>query len=442
MSNEHEAAGAPERAHSKFGGSIASRYMNCAGSVALCDTVPPAPQSKYAAEGTAAHALGEYCLLNGEREAALHEGEWFPMILGDPSVQRFEVTAEMAGAVQVYLDAVYEEMDASPDAELYVEQKFTFDVATADPGEVFGANDAIVYTPSKGRLVVYDYKHGAGVSVSVEDNAQLKFYCAGAALAKPWSIAEVELVIVQPRARDAETEEHGGVKRWVMDPLEILEFHLQVEQAVGAAKAVMARPPGHSYEDALKVGAWCRWCPAAAVCPAREKSALQGAQLDFAGIENISPQALPPPPTMDVARIAGILNGAEVLETWLNQVREFAASLLTQGVGVPGYKLIDKVGRRKWIENAPEVAAYVTLMYGLEDRDVMPPELVTITELERQLKAAIPDKVARKEALDDVSLRFTVKESSGLTLVKETDKREAVDAAKRDFGDIAVTVSN
>ena len=421
--SEHATPSAPaERAHSKFGGSSASRWLNCPGSVALCERVPPSPSSKYAAEGTAAHALGEYCLAHGERDASLHVGEMFPPLVEGEAVEQFEVTDEMAQAVQVYLDAVYGEMDATPDAELYVEQKFTINVPGAE-GEVFGSNDAIVYTPSKGRLVVYDYKHGAGVSVSVEDNAQLKFYCAGAALTKPWSISEVELVIVQPRTRDAD-ENDGGVKRWQMDVLEILEFSSTVEAGVAAASV-----PGAP----LNPGAYCRWCPAAAVCPGREQQALKGATLDFAGIENISPQALPEPKDTDTARLAGILNGAEVLKAWLGQVEEYVYGLLVQGVSVPGYKLVDKVGRRKWTDNPGEIAAWLTMMHGLDEADVMPPSLATITEVERLLKAAIPDKAALKAAKEDLSLKYTIKESSGQTIARESDKREAVDAAARDF---------
>lgn len=437
--SEHEAS-APERAHSRFGGSKASIWLNCAGSVALAATVPTPATSKYAAEGTAAHALAEHCLVNGEREACLHVGEWFPLILGDPSVQRFECTDAMAAAVQVYLDAVYEELDVAPDAELYVEQKFVFDLASA-PGEVFGSNDATVYTPSRKRMVVFDYKHGQGVSVSVEDNAQLKFYGAGAALGRPWLITDVELVIVQPRARDAETEEHGGVKRWAMDPLEILEFAAEIEAGVAAAKMVMRSEPfavnGIPDIQMLNAGSWCRWCPAAGICPARQQQALQGATLDFADIADLSPKNLPVPKDIDTGRIAAILRGADVLEEWIGQLREYAFSRMVEGVVIPGYKLVDKVGRRNWTDNPEEIAAYLELMYGLDPANTMPPSLETITEVERLLKAALPDKADRRAALDDLSLRFTIKHSTGLTMVADSDRRDAVDAVSRDFADVA-----
>ena len=409
--------------------------MNCPGSVALCDTVPPRPTSKYAAEGKAAHAVGEHCLLNGERDASLHVGEWWPLQEGSHDVQRFECTDEMAQAVQVYIDAVYAELDASPDAELYVEQKFEFVLASAAPGEVFGKNDAMVYTPSKGRLVVFDYKHGAGVSVDVTDNKQLKFYAAGAVLGRPWALSEIELVIVQPRTRDAE-ENNGGVKPWAFDPTEVLDFADELDGAVAKAKYVEVLPPGVDRTDSLVTGSWCRWCDAAAVCPAREKQASEAVTLDYANVEGLTPSALPQPKDLDTARIGRILAGAPIMRTYLDQVEEYAFGLLVQGVGVPGYKLVDKVGRRQWTDNPEEIASYLELNYGLSPTDLLPPKLVTITEAERQLKAVVTDKAARKAALDDLSIRYTIKDSSGQTIAPESDRRSGIDNAARDFAGV------
>lgn len=441
---ETQAVSAPaeERAHSRFGGSIASRFMNCPGSVALCDTVPPRPTSKYAAEGKAAHAVGEHCLLNGERDASLHVGEWWPLQEGSHDVQRFECTEEMAAAVQVYLDAVYAELDASPDAELYVEQKFEFVLASAAPGEVFGKNDAMVYTPSKGRLVVFDYKHGAGVSVDVTDNKQLKFYAAGAVLGRPWALSEIELVIVQPRTRDAE-ENNGGVKPWAFDPTEVLDFTDELDAAVRKAKLTHLGDSDQGVFVAaegswtpLVVGDYCRWCDAAAVCPEREKQASEAVTLDYANVEGLTPSALPQPKDLDTARIGRILAGAPIMRTYLDQVEEYAFGLLVQGVGVPGYKLVDKVGRRQWTDNPEEIASYLELSYGLSPTDLLPPKLVTITEAERQLKAVVTDKAERKKALDDLSIRYTIKDSSGQTIAPESDRRSGIDNAARDFAGV------
>lgn len=83
--------------HSRFGGSSASRWMACPGSVVLCDQMPKQETSVWAAEGTLAHALAEHCLTNGERTTEQFVG----------------MTLETRNAVQVYLDAAYEETDAT-----------------------------------------------------------------------------------------------------------------------------------------------------------------------------------------------------------------------------------------------------------------------------------------------------------------------------------------
>lgn len=414
-------------AHSRFGGSKAERWMNCAGAPALCDTVPPIPSSKYAAEGTAAHEIAELCLREDTDAAAYIGRRCGDLALPTP----FLCTAEMAAAVQIYLDAVRKAYGEHKDCVLLIEEKFTFDLSSADKDEVYGANDAMVYNPGAKKLTVFDYKHGVG-EVEVEENKQLKFYAAGAALSHPdWPIAEVEIVIVQPRARNADDLEEPGVKRWAMDPMDLLEFTAEIEAAVAASK-VKGAP--------LTPGPWCKktYCEAASICPAREQTALHEATLDFQNVEVLKPKDLPIPRDIDTARLGRMLNGFKVLEGWMKQVEDYAFGLLQSGVAIPGYKLVDKVGRRQWIDDEQKIADYLIAMYGLDEDNVRPRKLATITEVERQLKSAIGDKAKLKEAKQDVELAFTLKESSGQTMAPDTDKRDAVNAAERDFGNVKV----
>ena len=416
------------KAHSDFGGSVIGRVIACPGSVPLCNSVPERLSSSYADEGTFAHALGERHLLARNFDAQQSIGD---EIESDKLASKKVVTTEMAAAVQVYLDAVQAEMVKTEDAILLIEERFTLPISSAEEGEVFGANDALVYHPSTGRMVVFDYKHGQGVSVSAEDNKQLKFYAAGAALSHPdWPIAELELVIVQPRARDADDQDIPGVKPWPMDTFELLEFVAEVEQAVAAAKA-----PGAP----VAAGSHCRWCAAASVCPAKKEEVIASIGLDFHDIEDIAAKALPLPKEMSTDKIAALLRGLDTLTAWANQVRDYAYGLLEQGVAVPGFKLVDKVGRRKWIDNEAEIAAYLEMVYGVDGEDVMPRKLVTITEAERLVKARVTEKAERKAALDDLSLRFTLKDSGGRTMVADTDRRDAVPAgAAADFAGVNI----
>ena len=425
------------RAHSKYGGSTASRWMNCPGSVALCETIPPLPSSAYAQEGTKAHALAEAALLAGERDAMAFKGL-------SPARRHPEgpFSEEMCKHVQVYLDAVYAEVDASPDAVLHVEQRFMLDVKTTEPGTVFGTNDALVYSPSRKRLAVFDLKYGAGVAVKAEDNPQLLFYAAGAALSRPdWPIAEVEVNIVQPRAPDA--AENGAIRTAAIDPIDLLEFSAAVEAAIAIAEEAKANQADEKAErwsgTYIAPGSWCRWCAAAAICPAREKQALEQAGLAYGSVAEIaSPRDLPTVREvgLDLDRLGRLLRALDLLDDWGKQVRDMAFQMASAGHAIPGHKLVEKMARRKWVADDEAVAGYLATVYGMDRADVLPPKLAGITEVERLLAARIKDKAALLAAKEDISVRFTLKESSGLSLVPNADKREPVSqsAAKAFLG--------
>lgn len=399
--------------HSRFGGSIIGRVIACPGSVALCATVPNL-SSSYAEEGTLAHALAEHMLREQESDAMAHVGGTVDGKLDSP-----QFTEDMCRAVQVYIDTVAADFDALPDdAEIFVEQKFVLDIDTAETGEVFGSNDCLLYSPSAKKLIIYDYKHGAGVPVSVENNSQLKFYALGAIDSHPdWMLESVELVIVQPRARD---DEGNGVKRWPVDVIDLFTFKGEVAKAVAEAKS--PDPVVHS-------GDHCRWCPAKATCPLVQQEAL--AAFDGVEIDNVKASDLPDPKTLDTDRISAILtNGAKLID-WINEVQKFAEAYLMSGGEVPGFKLVQKIGRRKWIDSDEEVAAFMA-MNGLGEDIVRPRKLITLTEAERLLKQA----KAGKDTLEALELNYTLKESSGYTMAAASDRRPAINLTETAFKDV------
>jgi hypothetical protein len=441
--------------HSRFGGSSADRWLSCPGSTALIATVPPRPDSAYAAEGTAAHELARLCLVK-DQHPTLYLGE---------TLEGFVVTQEMCDAVVVYLNAVDTEKARTKTAELYVEQGFVLQIDSAADDEVFGTNDAMVYHPSEGRLVVFDYKHGVGVSVSAEDNAQLKFYAAGAVFSKPeWKLSELILCIVQPRARslallpdDADPELKRGIQKWPMDVLDLMEFQGDVNEAIALANfyetdftadpivlkgpvpntPLDLRPGAVAYvggKPKFVTGSHCKWCDAAPVCPAKEAEVLRAAQLDFADMTEISTDVLPEPKTFDTARLGQILQAGKILNDWLNQIQEYVEGLVLSGTPVEGWKAVEKIGRAKWVAADEDVAGYVDMMFGIDQDSIRPRKLVTIGEFEKLLKAA----GATKAQIDDAKLLYTIKESSGLTIAPASDRRPAVDAVAAAFGSVTI----
>jgi hypothetical protein len=343
----------------------------------------------------------------------------------------FELTGDVCDAVDVYLDAVWEELDASPDAELHIEQRFVLDVTAVPAGTVFGRNDAMVYSPSRKRLAVFDYKHGFN-PVDAEDNVQGMFYAAGAALSSPWPLAEIEIFIVQPNSRDA--EESGAVKRWKWDVPELLDFVDDTDRSIAKAeKATALLKEGgvdQSWTDKfLRPGSWCKWCDAASVCPARQKEILDTGAFSFSDVTLVTRDDLPQSEEIknfSTERLGKLLTAFNLLDGWMSQVRDYAYELALAGTPVPGFKLVEKVARAKWSATDDEIAAYLSRTYGIEPVMVMPPKLVTITDAEKLLGLQIKDKGALKAAKDDLRYRFTTKESSGTNLVPDSHKASAV----------------
>ena len=401
-----------EGAHSRFGGSVIARVIACPGSVALCATVPNF-SSDYAKEGTRAHVLAEHMLKRQEVDASQYIGM---TVFPENDRDEIPITKDMADAVQVYVDTVATDYDALPeDAELYVEQRFTLDISTAEPGEVFGSNDAMLYSPTARKLIIYDYKHGAGVPVEAVGNKQLKFYALGAINDHPdWALESVECVIVQPRTQGAED---GGVKRWSVDVVDLFGFIGEIEEAVRLAK---------SGKGGLSTGSHCRWCPAKALCPQQQAEALQA----FDGVANPDASDLPEPSKLDAARISEILIGGAKLMDWYQEVQKFAEAFLVSGGEVPGFKLVNKIGRRKWVESDEEIGAYLS-MFGLDEDTTRPRKLITLTEAEKLLKQA-----GAKDAIEGLNLNYTIKESSGVTMAPASDRREAVNLAQQAFANV------
>jgi len=388
--------------------------------------MPDRAPSKYAAEGTAAHALAAICLA----EAVHPTGFIGEEVEGGPG---FLVTQEMCDAVVIYTNVVSHELAQTNGGELYVEKGFQISLAAADPGEVFGTNDALVYHPQTGRLRIFDYKHGAGVAVSATDNDQLKFYAAGAVFSHPeWKINEVILTIVQPR-----TLGEDPVKDWPFPVIDLLDFVADLDAGVAKAKAVKmvevnGKPCVGDVAGNLNPGSYCRWCDAAAICPAREREILTRAKLDFAEITAITADDLPEPKTLDAERLGNILAAGELLSGWMAQVREQVEGLARAGKPVPGWKMVAQQARAKWVANETDVAAYVEMLFGIPDGQFLPRKLITITEAEKTLRAA----GAVKSDIDTFKLKFTLKESGGYSLVPSSDRRPAVDALATDFASV------
>ena len=383
-------------AHAKLGASSSKRWMECPGSVRLSEGMPN-ESSAYAEEGTAAHALAEMCLRQ-DRDAFEFVGLALP--------GGYAVTEEMAEHVQVYVDAVDDEMTANPGAVLHVERRFHLDWLYAG---LFGTCDAIVEVPFV-KLVVFDLKYGQGIPVDVKGNTQARYYALGAAYGDDYG--DVELVIAQPRARHRD----GPVRREVLTLEELEAWGRDV--LLPAALATEA-------EDApLAAGEWCRFCSALVGCPRQREAAMESAELAFDHIDETGgPLAvnLPAPADLAPEKLSRLRQLAEILSPWLKAVVGHTDDLVKSGVYVPGFKAVQgKLGNRRY---ADEEAAAVVLLRYLKKDAYANPKIKTVTEAAKLIKARIKDGALTEEAQKAFDA-CVVRPAGGLVVVPEADPRE------------------
>ena len=356
--------------HSRIvGGSTAKRVINCPGSVALVDKMPPQPSSKYADEGTLLHdTIAD--ILDGKGLVSDYLGRRHnDIVLTQDLIDR---------KLSVALTALME-VDPNLEMEYAVESRVGFGDLLPD---VFGSTDLLGRIGN--RAIVLDWKFGDGVPVEAEENAQLLFYAAAAKRTPEtaWAFegaSEVELVIVQP----------PSIKRWLTTLDRVKEFE---DQLVAAVKVAL-KP-----DAPLAAGEHCRWCAAKPVCPV-----MTGA-VDRA--LKVKVDALP----MD--QIAHYLEQAPLVEAFIKDLQQLAHGLLEDGHKVPGWKLVNKRATRQWT-NEDKAVAFMSAA-GVEAW--ADPKPLSPAQAEKALKKA---KI-------ELPADLIVAVSSGSTLAPENDSRPAV----------------
>jgi hypothetical protein len=253
-----------EPAHSKFGGSVATRVLRCPASVKLIEKVPAylRKSSAYAERGTALHAAIS-CLLGLENEPESLVGEAFD----DYTITRDDVE-DAIRPVWAYVERL---LDA-PGVEFYLEHRVVFPTIAG----AYGTVDLLVRIGNT--IHVIDHKFGSGVRVTAvypdgdEDvlNPQLMFYAAAARYSLPDFFAGVEtivLTILQPMSIELDAEMISSVE---VSHAELDEF-ITVYRA--ACEEALAESPR------LERGDWCRFCAARPICSAHTAPLIDFVQL-------------------------------------------------------------------------------------------------------------------------------------------------------------------
>lgn len=365
------------KAHAKLSASSASRWMNCSGSIALIEKAPPPRESKYAAEGTTAHECMEHMLKESMTREQLFE----------------KYGKEMVEYVDYMYGAVHDRLVLGTE-KLLVEEKVTFPLLDHEGNEMFGTVDTAIVDIG-GRLSIIDFKYGAGVAVEPEKNLQMIYYAVAIAAKYKWEFDEVELVIVQPRAFHVDSV----VRAWTLTIEELKTYVDLFKKGIERVKS----------KARTFAGDWCKFCAGSVICPEQTSRQLEKANIAFSEPLIDNTPAFPQARDLTPSQISIVMQKADILKSWIDEVYAYAEDVLNRGGEVPGFKLVEKRGSRKWV-NPIEVEKDAADAFGSKaySRELLSP--------------AQMEKVAGKEWVEP----RVVSVSSGLTMVADSDKRPAV----------------
>lgn len=404
-------------AHARLSPSSAHRWMACPASV-LLESGMPDTSSEFADEGTAAHELASMCLSSGNDTSA-YLGR---VITVKDSKRAYEVTADMAGFVQVYVDNIRGKVHGG---DLMVEQRVDFSTYVGVPGQ-FGTADAIILSTNGSELDVDDLKYGRGVRVDAFDvigpcdgtatatpvlapNPQLALYALGAyeQFSALGDIETVRISVHQPRL------EH--ISTFTLSVSDLLAFG---KKAKAAAEKAM---------DIVETGIWdlndlnpgdkqCKFCKAKTKCPKLAQTVAEALSADFDVIESAGVDVV----VTAAPDLAYCMSKVELVEQWCKAVRAETERQLLAGTPVPGWKLVQgKQGNRAWVDEAQAEATLKTMR--VKHEEMYDYKVISPTSAEKLFKAKVIGP-RQWPALQQMITRAAGKPS----VAPESDKRAAL----------------
>lgn len=382
--------------HAKLSSSASKRWLGCPGSVKLSEHYPNG-SSIYADEGTIAHGVAEGMINKDDKLVQKYEVEATKFYGEHPELNG--TFLEMKMILQPYVDYVFEEyaeqVHEDGAAQLMTEERV--DLTEYIPGG-FGTSDVVILR--QGRLHIIDLKYGKGVSVSAEDNSQLKLYALGtlARFDMLYDIEDVVMTIYQPRLDNVST-----------DTIKAKDLYAWGEEVIkpGAQLALSEDAPVHA-------GDWCQFCPARYDCKERARDAMELQK--YLGQMVLSPE-----------EIAEILGKIDRLTKFAEDIKDSALTKALDGEEIPGWKVVEGRSIRKYVGSEEEIVRQCEGA-GYDQALLYERKLLTITNME---------KLMGKKQFAEVLGAYVEKPEGKPTLAPESDKRPAItnNSAAEDFAD-------
>ena len=385
--------------HAKYSPSKLPRIIRCVGSILATEGLQDTDTS-YAEEGTMLHEVTE--------KAIPHGGS-----LSQVLVDQYKLDQGQIDAVNDVLDYVttlkmahegpYQEyIESHVSLESYVE-------TTGCPGlkDVAGTLDYSIAFPKERILYIVDWKYG--VMEVFPDTPQIKAYGAGMLGSLGGQnfymncqlYDTIMLTIGQPRLFGGDpfkTEEitPTELKAWLDDTLVPVINNAEKESTV-------LNPSKEA----------CQWCLVKSTCKARREMAIETAESVFAVHAKL-------PANVEVEEIADLLTKASTIKSYLADIELYVINQITKGIEIPGFKMVAGRTSRHW-KNENNMLDFARML-GHTKANMSISKVMSPPQAEK--------KLGKKVTRDATFLLLIEKTPGKPTLVKESDKRKAIQ-----FGD-------
>ncbi len=366
--------------HCKRSPSKAESWINCPPSLMAGEAIEE-PPSKYAEDGTASHALGEW---KGKKALKIKAGR------RPTSDYHTDEMEEYTTDYAEYLRDLVAEIKKKCKAPVIM---FEQHVALDDP-DIFGTCDFMVVAYDE--LYIVDFKYGY-LEVKAEGNFQLMIYalCALNGFNCLYDIARVHFTIFQPRIQNVST--------WEVNVETLYSWKKEVLQPA----AELADKGGGEFNP----GPWCthNFCKCRNVCRARVDQLLEVAKYEFSE-----------PALLTDEEILDVMSKADDLSKWCSEIMAYAQARAIEGKKWPGYKIVEGRSVRKFsdeaaVEDAAKKAGYTEIY--------QPKALITLTAME---------KLMGKDKFKEILGEYVTRTQGKLALVPESDSRPEVVIASVD----------
>lgn len=343
--------------HAVLSPSSAHRWLRCAGSVVLSEGLENT-SSEAADEGTAAHELAARCLQNNT-----HPAQYIGEII-QAKERQFEVTSDMAGNVNVYVQHIREYALGNI---LYVEERFPIDHMTGEK-DAEGTSDAVIVVPKDFEVQIHDAKFGYD-KVYAKENEQELMYASSVirALELVYEIKHIRLVIHQPRI--------NWLDEWDCS----IEYLREFEERVRKQSSKIFRIK--SFDMLVPGEKQCKYCRAFP-CAAADKQITEAIEAEFEVIaQNDTPIGVSNAPDVLAIKKAAV----PLIRKWCDTVDKKVAEHLHNGVAIPGWKLVQgTLSDRKWGDE--EKALAVLKEKNITDDIIYTKKMISYPQAEKLFK--------------------------------------------------------